>query len=142
MVLNNVESKSVKDVRDGLFDVKIFSKLPQDALKSETIINCQLTLPNTNYLRKRETVYYGNWIIALATTKLETKTIYIDFWENNDHFLIVFQYFLCQTEQPPTSAENDFDEEADLVLSLETGLLSKNSNGELFLKRFLKSLLF
>ena len=60
VVLNNVESKSVKDVRDGLFDVKIFSKLPQDALKSETIINCQLTLPNTNYLRKRETVYYGN----------------------------------------------------------------------------------
>lgn len=73
VVLNNVDSKTVKDVRDGLFDVKILSKLPQDALKSETIINCQLSLPNTNYSRKRETVYYGNLIIASATTKLNIR---------------------------------------------------------------------
>lgn len=61
--INNVELssevKSVNDKRDGLFDVKTLSKVPQTALKSETIINCQLVIPNTNYTKKRETVYYG-----------------------------------------------------------------------------------
>lgn len=61
--INNVELSSdvkvVNDIRDGLFDVKIISRVPQTALKSETIINCQLVIPNTNYTKKRETVYYG-----------------------------------------------------------------------------------
>ncbi|CAO1426405.1 unnamed protein product [Diamesa serratosioi] len=61
--INNVELSSeikvVNDKRDGLFDVKILSRIPQTALKSETIINCQLVIPNTNYTKKRETVYYG-----------------------------------------------------------------------------------
>lgn len=57
------EINVVKDSRDGLYDVKIVSKLPQESLKSETIINCQLVIPDTNYTRKRETVYYGNFII-------------------------------------------------------------------------------
>ncbi len=55
------DHSAVKDSRDGLFDVKIVSKLHQETLKSETIINCQLVIPDTNYTRKRETVYYGNW---------------------------------------------------------------------------------
>jgi len=47
------------DRRDGLFDVKVVAKYPRNALKSETIINCQLTLPGTDYSKKQETVYYG-----------------------------------------------------------------------------------
>lgn len=61
--INNVELKSdvklVKDSRDGLFDVKVVAKYPKNALKSETIINCQLSMPGTDYNKKRETVYYG-----------------------------------------------------------------------------------
>lgn len=61
--INNVELKSdvklVKDSRDGLFDVKVVAKYPKVALKSETIINCQLTMPGTDYTKKQETVYYG-----------------------------------------------------------------------------------
>ncbi|CRK87984.1 CLUMA_CG001770, isoform A [Clunio marinus] len=89
--INNVELKSdvklVKDSRDGLFDVKVVAKYPKNSLKSETIINCQLTIPDTNYTKIQETVYY---------------------------------------EQEPTSSDPDSDEEADLVLSLETetGLLT------------------
>lgn len=42
-----------------MFDVKVVAKYPKDALKSETIINCQLTMPGTDYTKKQETVYYG-----------------------------------------------------------------------------------
>jgi hypothetical protein len=63
--INNVELKSdvklVKDSRDDLFDVKVLAKYPKNALKSETIINCQLTLPGTEYSKKQETVYYGKF---------------------------------------------------------------------------------
>lgn len=61
--INNVELKSevmvAKDIRDGLYDVKVIAKYPKNALKSETIINCQLTMPGTHYSKKQETVYYG-----------------------------------------------------------------------------------
>ncbi|KAG5669918.1 hypothetical protein PVAND_000208 [Polypedilum vanderplanki] len=60
--INNVALKSdvqiVKDSRDNLFDAKVIAKYPKNALKSETIINCQLTMPGTNYSKKQETVYY------------------------------------------------------------------------------------
>lgn len=61
--INNVELKSetkvAKDTRDGLYDTKVIAKYPKNALKSETIINCQLTMLGTSYSRKQETVYYG-----------------------------------------------------------------------------------
>lgn len=61
--INNVELKSevkvAKDIRDGLYDVKVIAKYPKNALKSETIINCQLTMLGTHYSKKQETVYYG-----------------------------------------------------------------------------------
>ena len=108
----------MNDIRDGLFDVKILSKIPQTALKSETIINCQLVIPNTNYTKKRETVYYG-------------KTGY---WHLNANFLILssilYKTFINNTsiffnsEQIKSFLDNDDDEESDLVLSLETSHLS------------------
>jgi hypothetical protein len=67
--INNVELKSdvkiAKDSRDGLFDVKVIAKYPKNALKSETIINCQLTMPGTDYSKKQETVYYGESAVCI-----------------------------------------------------------------------------
>lgn len=47
-----------------MFDVKVVAKYPKNALKSETIINCQLTMPGTDYTKKQETVYYGEWEVG------------------------------------------------------------------------------
>ena len=69
--INNVELKSevkvAKDIRDGLFDVKVIAKYPKNALKSETIINCQLTMLGTHYSKKQETVYYGKLNIIFVS---------------------------------------------------------------------------
>ncbi|KAL7024415.1 hypothetical protein ACKWTF_013030 [Chironomus riparius] len=60
--INYVELKSdvniVKDSRDNLYDAKVIAKISKTFLKSETIINCQLTMPGTEYSKKQETVYY------------------------------------------------------------------------------------
>lgn len=69
------EVKLVKDSRDGLYDVKIVAKLHRNTLKPDTIINCQLSIPNTDYKKNQKTVYFGectsdvgeNWKIHFQT---------------------------------------------------------------------------
>jgi len=102
------------DRRDGLFDVKVVAKYPRNALKSETIINCQLTLPGTDYSKKQETVYYGKQSFLSPFLSLLNS-------------INATQLFVDYTEQEPAEqSDHDSDEEADLVLSLETetGLLT------------------
>lgn len=101
--------KVAKDPRDGLYDVKVIAKYPKNALKSETIINCQLRTLGTDYTKTRETVYYGAY---------ECKN------ENLRQFLfsLSFFYLLNLAEQEPTLSDHDsmVDEEGDLVLSWES----------------------
>lgn len=44
---------------DGLYDSSVDSVVPLADLESPTTINCILTLPGTNYTKKRETIFYG-----------------------------------------------------------------------------------
>jgi hypothetical protein len=61
--INNAELPSdvklVKDKRDGLYDIKVVAKLHKSTLKPDTIINCQLSIPRTDYKKNQKTVYFG-----------------------------------------------------------------------------------
>lgn len=44
---------------NGLYITSRVIKIPQSDMQQESSILCILTLPKTNYTKKRETVYFG-----------------------------------------------------------------------------------
>lgn len=44
---------------NGLYITNRHIKIPQSDIHPETNINCILSIPKTNYTKKRETVYFG-----------------------------------------------------------------------------------
>ena len=55
----NEETEGSGQSNDGLYEAIVRVKIPKISLKSPTAINCVLTIPGTNYTKKRETIYYG-----------------------------------------------------------------------------------
>lgn len=55
----NEEGDGSGQSRDGLYEAIVRVKIPKINLKSPTAINCVLTIPGTNYTKKRETIFYG-----------------------------------------------------------------------------------
>jgi hypothetical protein len=55
-----LSNKSIQDNVTGSFFSSSYGKIHQDFLKSETSINCVLSILGTNYTRRKETIYYGN----------------------------------------------------------------------------------
>jgi hypothetical protein len=56
LILSN---KSRLDTATGTYFTSIHGKIQQSLLKSETSINCVLSIPGTNYTRRKEAIYYG-----------------------------------------------------------------------------------
>lgn len=46
---------------DGLYDTYVIGTIVKDSLESPTAINCILSIPKTNYTKRKETIYYGEW---------------------------------------------------------------------------------
>lgn len=46
----------------GLFELTVERQLPKTELESPTTINCILSLPGTDYTKKRETIFYGKYM--------------------------------------------------------------------------------
>lgn len=44
---------------NNLYNVSISGSIPKEELESPTMIECYLTVPETNYTKKRSTIYYG-----------------------------------------------------------------------------------
>ena len=44
--------------RDGLYDITVHKLLKQEELSSETVFQCVLTIPDTSYTIKEETMYF------------------------------------------------------------------------------------
>lgn len=47
---------------DGLYDTYVIGTIVKDSLESPTAINCILSIPKTNYTKRKETIYYGEWL--------------------------------------------------------------------------------
>jgi hypothetical protein len=54
-----LSNKSRLDTATGMYFVSLHGKVHQSLLKSETSINCVLSIPGTNYTRRKEAIYYG-----------------------------------------------------------------------------------
>lgn len=61
----NEETEGSGQSNDGLYEAMVRVKIPKTSLKSPTAINCVLTIPGTNYTKKRETIFYGKWLLLL-----------------------------------------------------------------------------
>lgn len=57
----NEETEGSGQSNDGLYEAIVRVKIPKINLKSPTAINCVLTIPGTNYTKKRETIFYGKF---------------------------------------------------------------------------------
>lgn len=64
----NEETEGSSQSNDGLYEAIVRVKIPKINLKSPTAINCVLTIPGTNYTRKRETIFYGK--ICSTTSRI------------------------------------------------------------------------
>ncbi|EDS40717.1 conserved hypothetical protein [Culex quinquefasciatus] len=55
------ETQKLKFVEgeNNLFNVSVSGSIPKEELESPTTIECFLTVPETNYTKKRSTIYYG-----------------------------------------------------------------------------------
>ena len=54
------ETTTLTVERDGLYDVSVHKILLEEELKPETIFECLLTIPDTTYSVKEETMYFPN----------------------------------------------------------------------------------
>lgn len=61
----NEETEGNGQSNDGLYEAIVRVKIPKISLKSPTAINCVLTIPGTNYTKKRETIFYGKWFFII-----------------------------------------------------------------------------
>ena len=52
------ETTTLTVERDGLFDVAVNKMLSVDRLKPQTVFQCLLTIPGTQYSVKEETMYF------------------------------------------------------------------------------------
>lgn len=57
----NEETDGSGQSNDGLYEAIVRVKVPKVSLNSPTAINCVLTIPGTNYTKKRETIFYGKF---------------------------------------------------------------------------------
>lgn len=46
---------------DGLYDTSVSAYISRHDIESPTTINCVLSVPKTNYVKKKETIYYGEF---------------------------------------------------------------------------------
>lgn len=60
----NEETEGSGQSNDGLYEAIVRVKIPKISLKSPTAINCVLTIPGTNYTKKRETIFYGKLVVV------------------------------------------------------------------------------
>jgi hypothetical protein len=58
-----LSNKSRLETTTGMYFASIHGKIHQSLLKSETSINCVLSIPGTNYTRRKEAIYYGESLI-------------------------------------------------------------------------------
>ncbi|XP_059607749.1 uncharacterized protein LOC132255655 isoform X2 [Phlebotomus argentipes] len=56
---NQVGNRSKPD-DDGHFEVIVNARVPREKMDSPTTIKCILTIPGTNYSRKKESIFYGS----------------------------------------------------------------------------------
>lgn len=85
--------KLVKDSRDGLYDVKVVARLPRNTLKPDTIINCQLSIPKTDYKKNQKTVYFGEYMIMWWNWKIHLQMI--------ENFNLKSEKWLTKSKQSP-----------------------------------------
>ena len=52
------ETTTLTIERDGLFDISVTKILTENLLEPETIFQCFLTIPGTNFDRREETMYF------------------------------------------------------------------------------------
>ena len=52
------ETTTLTVEKDGLFDVSVNKLLSVDQLKPETVFQCMLTIPGTQYSVREETMYF------------------------------------------------------------------------------------
>nr|XP_029713730.1 uncharacterized protein LOC109400004 isoform X3 [Aedes albopictus] len=59
---------------NNLYNVSISGSIPKEELESPTMIECYLTVPETNYTKKRSTIYYESHL-RTTTSTVATTTI-------------------------------------------------------------------
>ncbi|KAL1394840.1 hypothetical protein pipiens_002977 [Culex pipiens pipiens] len=70
------ETQKLKFVEgeNNLFNVSVSGSIPKEELESPTTIECFLTVPETNYTKKRSTIYYESHL-GTTTSTVATTTI-------------------------------------------------------------------
>ena len=63
------ETTTLTVERNGLFDIAVNKILRMDDLVPQTVFQCLLSIPDTHYSVKEETMYFpGKGIVTLSTT--------------------------------------------------------------------------
>ncbi|XP_055705366.1 uncharacterized protein LOC129803058 isoform X2 [Phlebotomus papatasi] len=63
---NQVANRSRAD-EDGHFEVIVNARVPRQKMESPTTIKCILTIPDTNYSKKKESIFYGSGVVNRAS---------------------------------------------------------------------------
>lgn len=61
-MVNQVANRSRAD-EDGHFEVIVNARVPRQKMESPTTIKCILTIPDTNYSKKKESIFYGKFFV-------------------------------------------------------------------------------
>ncbi|XP_058059964.1 uncharacterized protein LOC131210690 isoform X2 [Anopheles bellator] len=71
------ETENLKSVQgeNGLFNVSISGRIRKDQLESPAMIECLLSIPETNYNKRRSTTYYESHLRTTTTTVATTTTV-------------------------------------------------------------------
>lgn len=60
--------------RDGLYDITVHKLLKQEELSSETVFQCVLTIPDTSYTIKEETMYFPGKVMYQVKASNSSRT--------------------------------------------------------------------
>uniref|UniRef100_A0A1I8JVN5 Ig-like domain-containing protein n=1 Tax=Anopheles quadriannulatus TaxID=34691 RepID=A0A1I8JVN5_ANOQN len=71
------ETENLKSVQgeNGLYNVSISGRIRKDQLESPAMIECLLSIPETNYNKRRSTTYYESHLKTTTTTVATTTTV-------------------------------------------------------------------
>ncbi|XP_053670482.1 uncharacterized protein LOC128720810 isoform X2 [Anopheles nili] len=71
------ETENLKSVKgdNGLYNVSISGRIRKDQLESPAMIECLLSIPETNYNKRRSTTYYESHLKTTTTTVATTTTV-------------------------------------------------------------------
>lgn len=64
-----------KQTSNGLYDVNLTAKVERESLVSPTALTCTINIPNTNYTKRKSTLYYGKLNFSLNNIVFKLKCI-------------------------------------------------------------------